>query len=123
MATVKTDSTLNSSDLVTLAKQVRNLSASKVRTLTVPLSNVGYSVPGLGSTVLWDPVLAPILFQKLRDDLPVVTEVTPSPSSSSSKKSSSKSTTKPTAKASVAPTIIDQFKTRTAAENPCGALR
>jgi LCP family protein required for cell wall assembly len=120
METVKTDSALNSSDLVTLAKQMRNLSASKVRTLTVPLSDVNHSVPYIGSTVIWDPVLAPELFQKLRDDLPVVTEVLPSPSASTSKAPKT-SSTKPTAKAT--PTIIDKFKTRTASENPCGSLK
>ena len=36
---VRTDSQLNSNDLITLAKQLKNLSASKVRTLTIPLSN------------------------------------------------------------------------------------
>ncbi len=120
METVKTDSALNSSDLVTLAKQMRNLSASKVRTLTVPLSNVNHSVPYVGSTVIWDPILAPELFQKLRDDLPIVTEVLPSPSATTSKAPSA-SSTKPTAKAT--PTIIDKFKTRTASENPCGSLK
>lgn len=117
IATVKTDSTLNSSDLITLAKQMRNLSASKVRTLTVPLSNVNFVVPYVGSTVLWDPVLAPQLWQRLRDDLPIVDVVAPSPSASA------KVTAKATSHATAGPTIIDKFKTRTASENPCGALK
>lgn len=123
MATVKTDSALNSGDLITLAKQMRNLSASKVRTLTVPLSNVNYVVPYVGSTVLWDPVLAPQLWERLRKDLPIVDVVTPSPSASSSTTSTSKPSTKASAGASASPTIIDKFKTRTASENPCGALK
>ncbi len=125
MATVKTDSSLNSSDLITLAKQARNLSASKIRTLTVPLSNVGYSVPGVGSTVVWDPVLAPELFQRLRNDLAVVDVVTPTPTASASASASAtkKATKAATANASATPTIIDKFKTRTASENPCGALK
>ncbi|NCZ57067.1 MAG: hypothetical protein EBY75_01820 [Actinobacteria bacterium] len=109
ISTVKTDSGLNESDLITLAKQMRNLSASKVRTLTVPLGNVNAFEPGVGSVVTWDPVLAPELFQRLRDDLPIVDLVTPSPSASS--------TDKPKA------TVIDKFKTRTADENPCGELK
>jgi LCP family protein required for cell wall assembly len=109
IATVKTDSGLNESDLLTLAKQLRNLSASKVRTLTVPLGNANGFEPGIGSVVTWDSVLAPELFQRLRDDLPIVDEVTPSPSASS--------TEKPTT------TVIDKFKTRTAEENPCGELK
>ena len=109
IATVTTDSELNEGDLLTLAKQLKNLSPSKVRTLTIPLSDVNARVPGLGSVVIWDPVLAPELFNRLREDLPLVDEVTPSPSASSS--------------ASPTPTVIDKFKTRTADENPCGALK
>lgn len=123
MATVKTDSALNSSDLITLAKQVRNLSASKIRTLTVPLSNVNFVVPYVGSTVIWNPVLAPELFRRLRNDLPIVDVVTPSPSASSSSKATAKTTTKATPSTSATPVLVDKFKTRTASENPCGALR
>lgn len=113
IATVKTDSQLNTSDLITLAKQLKNLSASKVRTLTIPLGNPNARVSGLGSVVTWDKVLAPDLFNRLILDLPLVDEVTPTPSASSSASPSP----------SVAPIIIDKFKTRTADENPCGALK
>jgi LCP family protein required for cell wall assembly len=123
LATVKTDSALNSTDLITLAKQMRNLSASKVRTLTVPLSNVNFMVPYVGSTVIWDPVLAPQLWQRLRGDLPIVDVVKPSPSASASTTSTAKATAKASAGASARPKIIDKFKTRTASENPCGALK
>jgi hypothetical protein len=88
---------------------MKNLSPSKMRTLTIPLGNANARVPGLGSVVIWDEVLAPELFNRLREDLPLIDEVTPSPSASSS--------AKPT------PTVIDKFKTRTADENPCGALK
>ncbi len=109
IATVKTDSELNKSDLLTLAKQMKNLSSSNVRTLTIPLGNANARVPGLGSVVTWDSELAPELFNRIREDLPLTDEVTPTPSASSST----------TAK----PTVIDKFKTRTADENPCGALK
>jgi LCP family protein required for cell wall assembly len=109
IATIKTDSELNQSDLLTLAKQMKNLSPSKMRTLTIPLGNANARVPGLGSVVTWDEVLAPELFNRLREDLPLIDEVTPSPSASSSAKAT--------------PAVIDKFKTRTANENPCGALK
>ncbi|MSW06632.1 MAG: LytR family transcriptional regulator [Actinobacteria bacterium] len=109
IASLKTDSTLNQDDLLTLAKQLKNLSPGKVRTLTIPLGNANARVPGLGSVVTWDSVLAPELFQRLRDDLPIVDEVTPSPSASST--------------ATPKVTIVDKFKTRTADEDPCGALK
>ena len=109
IATVKTDSELNKSDLLTLAKQMKNLSSSNVRTLTIPLGNSNARVPGLGSVVTWDSELAPELFNRIREDLPLTDEVTPTPSASSS--------------TAAKPTVIDKFKTRTADENPCGALK
>ena len=109
IATVQTDSELNRNDLIVLAKQLKNLSPSKVRTLTIPLGNANARVAGLGSVVTWDSVLAPDLFNRLREDLPLIDEVTPAPSASSS--------------TSATPTVIDKFKTRTADENPCGALK
>lgn len=107
IATVKTDSQLNSGDLLTLAKQLKNLSASKVRTLTIPLGNPNARVAGIGSVVTWDPELAMELFNRMREDLPLVDEVTPSPSASTSGQA----------------TIVDKFKTRTADENSCGVLK
>lgn len=107
IATVKTDAELNKDDLLTLAKQLKNLSASNVRTLTIPLGNTNARVDGVGSVVKWDSVLAPELFNRLREDLPLTDIVEPSPSESG----------KPT------PTVIDKFKTRTADENPCGELK
>jgi hypothetical protein len=107
IATVKTDSELNKDDLLTLAKQLKNLSASNVRTLTIPLGNTNARVDGVGSVVKWDSVLAPELFNRIREDLPLTDIVEPSPSESVS----------PT------PTVIDKFKTRTADENPCGELK
>jgi LCP family protein required for cell wall assembly len=111
ISSIKTDSSLNQSDLLTLVKQMKNLSPGKVRTLTIPLGNSNASVPGLGSVVTWDPVLAPELFQRLRDDLPIVDVVTATPSPSSSAAAKAKTT------------VVDKFKTRTAAENPCGSLK
>ena len=112
--TVKTDETLNQGDIITLAKQIRNLSPGKMRTMTVPLGNSNGYVAGLGSVVIWDPTLAPELFNRLKNDQPIVDEVTPSPSASSKASKSG---------ASASPSVIDKFKSRTASENPCGALK
>lgn len=109
LASVTMDSQLNSNDLLNLGKQMRNLASGNVRTLTVPLSNANGNVPGIGSVVVWDETLSADLWQRLRDDLPIVDEVTPSPSASASK--------------SASPVIVDKFKTRTADENPCGAIK
>jgi len=131
MSTVKTDSTLSSGDLLDLAKQMKNLSSSKVRQLTVHLSETNHNEPGVVSTVVWDSILAPELWMRLKQDRAVVDVVVPTPSpstsgaTSGSKSSTTKATSSTSAKASPSPTpiIVDKFKTRTAKENPCGALR
>lgn len=109
--TVTTDEQLDKNDLLTLGKQLKNLSADNVRTLTIPLSNANARVSGLGSVVLWDEVLAPELFDRLKNDLPIVDEVKATPSSSSS------------ASASPSTTIVDKFKTKTASDNSCPSAK
>lgn len=116
-STVKTDETLNQGDIVTLAKQIKNLTPGKLRTLTVPLGNANGFYDGVGSVVIWDEILAPELFDRLKNDLPIVDEVKPTPSTTTGAKSNTSSSASPS------PSIIDKFKTRTASENPCGALR
>jgi LCP family protein required for cell wall assembly len=108
LASVKLDEGLAPNDLLTLAKQMKNLSSGNVRTLTVPLSNPNGRYDGL-SVVIWDDVLSADLWTRVRDDLPLVDEVTPTPTASAS--------AKPT------PVIVDKFKTRTADENPCGEIK
>ena len=103
------DENLNQGDLLNLAKQMRGLSSGNVRTLTVPLSNANGNVPGIGSVVIWDQALSTDLWARIRDDAALVDEVKPSPSAS--------------ATASAKPEIVDKFKTRTAAENPCGEIK
>jgi LCP family protein required for cell wall assembly len=105
LSAVTTDSELKNSDLIELAKQMKSLSTSSVRTLTVPLSNLNYYSNGVTSAVLWDPVLAPQLWTRLREDQAVVDEIVASPSPSSTKAPSIE--------------VIDKFKTRTAEDNVC----
>jgi LCP family protein required for cell wall assembly len=107
--TVKTDETLGQGDIVNLAKQIKNLSPSKMRTMTIPLGTSNGYAPGVGSVVIWHETLAPELFNRLRNDQPVVDQASPSPSA---KKNSSTS-----------PTVIDKFRTTTASENPCGQVK
>ena len=113
LASVKLDSGLAPDDLLTLAKQMKNLSSGNVRTLTGPLSNPNGRVDGVGSVVIWDEVLGADLWTRVRDDLPLVDEVTPTPSASASASASGKPS----------PVIVDKFKTRTADENPCGEIK
>ncbi len=96
---VVTDKGLNQGDLLTLGKQLRNLSASNVRTLTIPLKYYNYSKSGVSAAVLWDPVLAPELFERIKNDDALLDKVKADPSAS--------------------PSIVDKFKTGSAADNPC----
>jgi hypothetical protein len=99
------DSSVNKNDLLTLAKQMRNLSSGNVRTLTVPLSDPNGSYPGVGSVVIWDQVLATDLWTRIRNDEALV------------------ETIKPSAKATTQAVTVDKFKTKTAAENPCATTK
>lgn len=105
LSAVTTDEGLKNSDLIILAKQMKSLATSNVRTLTVPLSNLNYYSNGVTASVLWDPSLAPELWDRLREDRAVVDEVTPSPSPSATKAAKVE--------------IVDKFKTRTAEDNIC----
>lgn len=107
IATLRSDEQLDENDLLTLVKQMRNLSTGDVRTLTVPLSNANGNVPGIGSVVIWSSTLSGELFTRLKNDQPIVDEVTPSPQAS----------------ASPTPTFVDKFKSTTAEENPCGDIK
>ena len=106
ISTVKMDEGVTKNDLLTLGKQMRNLSSGNVRTLTVPLSDPNGRYPGLGSVVIWDSVLAPDLWNRIKNDTALVDEISASTSSASPSASST-------------PKTVDKFKTHTAAENPC----
>jgi LCP family protein required for cell wall assembly len=72
LGSITTDSQLQTNDLIDLAKQMRNLAAGNVQTLTVPLSDLNYSDGEITSAVLWDPDLSPELWQMLKDDQAIV---------------------------------------------------
>ena len=103
ISTITTDNDFNKNDLLTLGRQLKNLSADRVRTLTIPLSTANGRAAGVGSVVIWDSVLAPDLFNRLLNDQPIIDKVKATPSASAS----------PTT------TIVDKFKTQTASDNAC----
>jgi anionic cell wall polymer biosynthesis LytR-Cps2A-Psr (LCP) family protein len=109
ISTVKMDSGVNKNDLLTLAKQMRNLSSGNIRTLTVPLSDPNGRHPTVGSVVIWDDVLATDLWTKIRNDEALLETVKP--------------TAKASAKATTEAVTIDKFKTKTAADNPCAPAK
>lgn len=99
LASVTTDSNLSQGDLLTLGKQLRNLSSSNVRTLTIPLKYYNYNKNGVSAAVLWDPVLSAELFERIKNDDALIDEVKPEPSAS--------------------PSIVNKFGTSSAGDNPC----
>ncbi|MFM8502820.1 MAG: LCP family protein, partial [Actinomycetota bacterium] len=99
LASVTTDSNLSQGDLLTLGKQLRNLSASNVRTLTIPLKYYNYNKNGVSAAVLWDPELSVELFDRIKNDEALIDKVKPEPSAS--------------------PSIVDKFATGSASDNPC----
>jgi LCP family protein required for cell wall assembly len=113
ISTVKMDEGVTKNDLLTLGKQLSNLSSGNVRTLTVPLATANGRHPTVGSVVIWDEVLAPELWNRIKTDAALVDTVLPTtdPSASASPK------------ASPTPTTIDKFKTQTAAVNPCATKK
>ena len=121
ISTVKMDEGIAKNDLLTLGKQLSTLSSGSVRTLTVPLSNPNGRHPTVGSVVIWDEVLATELWTRIKNDTALVDIVPPATSSASP---SSKSSNSPKSQmATPAPTTIDKFKTRTAADNPCASKK
>lgn len=74
LGSVRTDPDLERSDIVTLATKLRGLSPQNVRFLTVPVADPNFRAGLLGSVVKWDQAAAKTLFQRIRDDEPVVKE-------------------------------------------------
>ena len=102
LASVTVDAGLSQNDLLTLGKQLRNLSASNVKTLTIPLKYYNYNQNGVTAAVLWDPVLAPELFERIRNDQALVDVVQAGPEEGST----------PVTK------VVNKFDTKSAADNP-----
>jgi LCP family protein required for cell wall assembly len=106
ISTVKMDEGLDKNDLLTLAKQMRNLSSGNIRTLTVPIANPNGRHPTAGSVVIWDEVLAADLWARVRNDDALIDKV--------KKKKAATATEKAEA--------VDKFKSKTAADNPCAPV-
>jgi LCP family protein required for cell wall assembly len=113
---VITDEGLDRNDLLTLGKQLRNLSAKNVNTLTIPLKYYNYNKNGVTAAVLWDPELSTDLFQRIREDQPLLDEVTPTPSADSDADTGGSGED---TKKKVKPVYLDKFGTEKASTNPC----
>jgi LCP family protein required for cell wall assembly len=68
LSVIKVDQSLN---VTALADQLRGITLSDVRFLTVPLANTNYLTPTGQSAVLWDATAARALFSRLKADQPL----------------------------------------------------
>lgn len=75
MSSVKTDETLDRDAILSLATRFSNLSLSKIRFLTVPISDGNARIDGQ-SVVLWNDHEAHKLFVRMAKDWPIVKEAT-----------------------------------------------
>jgi len=107
ISTVKMDEGLDKNDLLTLAKQMRNLSSGNIRTLTVPIANPNGRDPEVGSVVIWDDVLAADLWTRVRNDDVLIDKVKKEKAATATEKAEA----------------VDKFKSKTAAENPCAPIK
>lgn len=71
LGSVRADTGLGAADLITLARGMKGLSAGSSEFVSVPLSNLNYRVPGVGSTVRWDSGKAGRLWAAIRSDQPL----------------------------------------------------
>ncbi|MEU7640743.1 LCP family protein [Streptomyces sp. NPDC039016] len=70
LRSVRADDGFGAGDLADLAEAMRGFGPASSEFASVPLRGEAENVPGLGSTVRWDPVQAPKLFRALREDRP-----------------------------------------------------
>ncbi|MFK0296165.1 LCP family protein [Streptomyces sp. NPDC090442] len=71
LTSVRADAGFGAGDLTDLAQAMRGFGPASSEFASVPLRGEAENVPGLGSTVRWDPVRAPRLFRALREDRPI----------------------------------------------------
>ncbi|OIJ63795.1 LCP family protein [Streptomyces mangrovisoli] len=77
LGSVRADKGFGTDELIDLGRAMRNFSPSSSEFTTVPIGQMGYVVPGLGSTLKWDTEKADRLFAALRDDKPLAAAPAP----------------------------------------------
>ncbi|WP_432135432.1 MULTISPECIES: LCP family protein [unclassified Streptomyces] len=73
LGSVRADRGFGTDELLDLGRAMRTFSPRSSEFMTVPIGQMGYSVPGIGSTVKWDRAGAERVFRSLRDDRPLAT--------------------------------------------------
>ncbi|WP_245239503.1 LCP family protein [Streptomyces sp. MZ04] len=71
LGSVRADKGFGTNEMLALGRAMRGFSPSSSEFTTVPLRSRGVSVPGIGSTLRWDPRRSGKLFKALREDRPL----------------------------------------------------
>lgn len=71
LGSVRTDASLDTGAVFALGKALHGFSPGSSEFATVPVADMDYEVPGLGTTVRWDEERARRLFDRLREDRPL----------------------------------------------------
>ncbi|MEE4544251.1 LCP family protein [Streptomyces sp. V4-01] len=71
LGSVRADRGLTATDLISLAEGMKGFSPSSSEFVSVPLSDLDYRVPRIGSTVKWDEARAGRLWAAIRADRPL----------------------------------------------------
>ncbi|MFJ2649233.1 LCP family protein [Streptomyces sp. NPDC087420] len=79
LGSVRADADFGARQLLSLNKAMRGFSPSSSEFTSVPLLAKGVSLPGIGSTVKWDPEKSEKLFRALREDRPLALPGPPVP--------------------------------------------
>ncbi|MEU1514464.1 LCP family protein [Streptomyces sp. NPDC005811] len=71
LGSVRADRGFGTDELLGLGRAMRTFSPGSSEFTTVPIGRLGYVVPGIGSTLKWDPVRSERVFRALREDKPL----------------------------------------------------
>ncbi|MEU5897667.1 LCP family protein [Streptomyces venezuelae] len=71
LGAVRADNGFGTDEILDLGRAMRGFSPSSSEFTTVPLSDKGTNIPGIGSTLVWHPQKSEKLFDALREDRPL----------------------------------------------------
>ncbi|WP_443033950.1 LCP family protein [Streptomyces sp. CA2R106] len=74
LGSVRADEGLRPTDLISLARSMKGFTSKSSEYASVPLSDLSYHVPGVGSTVKWDTAKAGKLWAAVRADQPLTAD-------------------------------------------------
>ncbi|MGH3327308.1 MAG: LCP family protein [Streptomycetales bacterium] len=115
-----TDSGLTTGDMTDLAMRLRDLTASGVSFVTMPVRDLDHRVPGVGSTVRWDDDAAGALFEAVREDRALGGSAAPGSTSGQPHPGSTRDGDPPPAEGREEGGGSPEITADTAAENACG---